>query len=83
MIETNTVTTVTCDRCKTKIKGDVYYTIDIYGHSIDSPGVSMDAAIQNIETNTAKIFGNQKHICPSCIDYIKRFIDGTIKLGDC
>jgi hypothetical protein len=83
MIETKTVTIVTCDRCKKKVEGNTYYTIDIYGHSIGGIGFSIDAAAQNVETNTAKMFGAQKHICPLCIGFIKRFIDGTIKLGDC
>ena len=79
MIETKTETTVTCDRCKKKVEGDTYYTIDVYGHTAGPPGVSTDVAIQNIETNTAKIFGTQKHICQECIRQIKSFIrDGNI-----
>lgn len=93
MIETKTETTVTCDRCKKKVEGNTYYTIDIYGHNTDPNDwtLSMDAAVQNVETSMSKAHGTQKHICPLCIGFIKSFIDGriimnrdgTIKLEDC
>lgn len=76
MIETKTETTVTCDRCKKKVEGNTYYTIDVYGHNVGGIGFSVEAATLNIETNTAKMFGTQKHICPSCIRSIKSFIEG-------
>ena len=66
-----------CDKCNKKIKGNTYYTIDIYGNDINPTNdnrVATDTATQNIETNMKKIFGQQKCYCKECKEDIERYI---------
>ena len=68
---------VTCDRCKKKCEGTTYYTIDIYGNDINPTNDgrhSMATASQNVETNTFKIFGSERHYCEKCRDKIEQFL---------
>ena len=68
---------VTCDRCKKKCEGTTYYTIDIYANDIKSTGdgsVTMKTASQNAQTNTYKLFNQERHYCESCRDKIESFL---------
>lgn len=68
---------VTCDRCKKKCEGTTYYTIDIYANDIKSTGdgsVTMKTASQNAQTNTYKLFNQERHYCESCRDKIEAFL---------
>lgn len=68
---------VTCDRCKKKCEGTTYYTVDIYANDIKSIGdgsVTMKTASQNAQTNTYKLFNQEKHYCESCRDKIEAFL---------
>ena len=73
---------VFCDRCGREcVEGSAYYTIDIYGFDINPTNdgrVSLDAATQNIATNSNKVFGKERHYCKKCKDEIAQFMCGNI-----
>lgn len=68
---------ICCERCKRRIEGSTYYTIDIYGHDINPTNdnrVAFDTATQNAITNSTKLFDKEKCYCKKCRDSIEKFI---------
>lgn len=66
-----------CDRCEKAIKGDTYYTIDIYGHDVnptDDNRFALATATQNLITNSRKLFDVEKCYCEKCKESIEKFI---------
>jgi len=72
---------ICCDRCKRRIEGNTYYTIDIYGHDVNPTNdnrVAFDTATQNAITNTRKIFDKEKCYCKKCKESIEKFIEQEV-----
>ena len=70
---------VYCDRCKREITGSAYYTVDIYAEDlVDSKDgrQSLETGSQNFVTNFAKVFGENKQYCASCVNKLERFLIG-------
>lgn len=72
---------IICSRCERAIKGDTYYTIDIYGHDVnptDDNRSSFTTATQNLITNSRKLFDQEKCYCKICRDSIEKFIEQKV-----
>ena len=66
-----------CDRCG-KAMTDAYYTIDIYGHSINERGTTVDAASTNLRQTIEKTQNAQKRYCKECKDEIEKYINSKV-----
>lgn len=69
---------IICSRCERAIKGNTYYTIDIYGHDVnptDDNRFAFTTATQNLITNSRKLFDQEKCYCKKCRDSIEKFIE--------
>lgn len=73
------MTKMFCDRCGEEIEGTTYYTISIYAEDTN-PIENMNSyttAIQNLNENWSRVFGQKKQYCEKCKNEIEKFIDRT------
>ena len=65
-----------CDRCGEEIKGTSYYTVSIYAEDTNpiENMKSMTTAVQNLNENFGKAFGQKMHYCEKCKIAIEKFI---------
>ena len=70
MIETNII----CDRCRKKVEGSTYYTIDICAHDINRDyGTSIETATHN----TNRIAKGDTHLCSDCVSRVKILLNSN------
>jgi hypothetical protein len=70
---------VICDRCGKECSGTTYYTIEIYGKDIipsNDGRQSFTTVLENLASNSMKIFGGGKHYCEECKNALKQFLKG-------
>lgn len=66
---------IVCDRCDKIIAERTYYTIDIHAADLGATyGVTLSAAITNMETNLRNAFGESPCYCKQCVESIEDFI---------